>query len=842
MYDLNEKTALKVVFSFPSDIIDELLIYQQKPIFMNNDPMPNTQAYQERQPSFNNSDKSSSRPEFIAFCVLLATIVLAPLSFWPSPYISLDLVKTFIISIGTIVTAILFGFTAIKNKSIKLPPKSLVVTSLLIVLSILISSFASIHAGKSFFGQGFEVGTGSFIAILFLAGLAVFTAVTNRLNRAVVIYVGMAAVFVVLYVLQFLRLIFGPGFMSFSILNSLTASFIGGWYNFASLSIVAVILSFLAIFLLPLSRRTRIACWVLMVLSAISAILINDRRAWLMATLVFLGLTIRLTLAKARPEGGMFSSLSKRIVWIPAVLFLVSAAFFYKGSAIAGPAINGLKLGYSEMNLPWQLTLDVTASSIKNYPLFGVGPNHFSQAYLAYKPAGINQSDAWGTEFSSGFGFLPTLVSGQGLVGTILWILFFVFFGLAGAKALKNLPADPTKRFIVISSYASAVFLWLMTIVSVPSHTILFYAFVLSGIFAASAMVTGALPERSYAPAPGSRMHKFLPSIISLLILVSVVWGLVYLKNSIALSYFGGGIKQLTVVGNPDLADADFAKALRFGSSDIFWQARAEAEIAAARKLAATVTSATSASSSQAVLTQMADLINKAAAYAGNAVKYDPTNYYNYISQARVYEAASEIKMANGFENAVQAYTTAIRLNPGNPSIYLSLASLQAKQSKLDDGVKTLGAALQVKNNYLDAVFLLSQIYATKGDLPNAIIAAQVATQLNPTNSLLLFQLGILQYSSKNYQAAVDALSQAVKIQTDYANAKYFLGLAYARLNKTDEAISQFEDLAKTNPDNQEVALILANLKAGKSIFADAQPPVTTAPEKRASLPIKEKR
>jgi hypothetical protein len=81
-----------------------------------------------------------------------------------------------------------------------------------------------------------------------------------------------------------------------------------------------------------------------------------------------------------------------------------------------------------------------------------------------------------------------------------------------------------------------------------------------------------------------------------------------------------------------------------------------------------------------------------------------------------------------------------------------------------------------------------------------------------------------------------------LKIQPDYANAKYFLGLSAARLNDMSAAIAQFSDLAGNNPDNQEVALILANLRAGRSIFSEAKPPVTTPPEKRSNLPLKEKK
>ena len=52
------------------------------------------------------SSAKKSRLETIAFRSFLATIVLAPLAFWPSAYISLDLVKIVVIAIGTIISAI----------------------------------------------------------------------------------------------------------------------------------------------------------------------------------------------------------------------------------------------------------------------------------------------------------------------------------------------------------------------------------------------------------------------------------------------------------------------------------------------------------------------------------------------------------------------------------------------------------------------------------------------------------------------------------------------------------------------------------------------------------------
>lgn len=813
---------------------------------MNYDPMPMTVKREEskNESSVSLQPEKKSRLELFSFYIILATIIIAPLSFLPSAFISLDLVKTFVIVFGTLISTIILGYVALKERSVHLPPKPLLWTSVLLVASFTVSSLLSIHFGKSFFGQGYEIGTSGFLIVLFLAGLSIFTLVSRQKDRAVVIYVGIVIAYVILYILHFLRFVFGEKFMTLGILNTMTSSIVGGWYNLSSFSILVVIISLLALFLLNLSSRMKLVYWLLLVISTIGALLVADIRIWKVASLVFIGLTVFFSMEKYKSiqtsDGKWLKKVFRSLAILPLLAFVISAALIWKGGTITNPIITKIGADHAELVLPWQLTLNVTASVLQNYPLFGVGPNNFSQAYMAYKPIQINTSNVWATEFNSGFGLLPTFVTNQGIVGSILWILLLVFFGIIGVKTLRNLPNSREDRFLVVSSFVGSVFLWLVAIVSVPSHTIIFLAFVFTGIFVGVASLTGSIRQEEYSSK--SIMGKMLPSFVILFVLLLVVLGLVYAKKTIALVYFGQGIKQLSVTGDTVLANKAFDKSLRWDSSDLYWRAKVESAIVESSKLAGSVNASSPASTTQAVVTKMNEILNQAMKYANTAIAYDKTNYYNHLSEARVSEMATEIRMEGAYDNTVKAYNNAIGLNPYNPSIYLSLANIEARQAKYDDALRDLGRALQVKNNYLEGVFLLSQIYAAKGDINNAIIAAKVAVQLNPQNSLLLFQLGILNYNNKDYKGASEAFDLAVKIQPDYANARYFLGLAYARLNNTKEAIVQFEELAKTNPDNQEVISILTSLKSGKSIFTDTKSTVTNPPEKRPNLPVKEKK
>lgn len=796
---------------------------------------------------------NASRLQSITFYLLLAAVVLSPLVFWPSQYFALEAVKTIVIGVLTVAGFITTAMMAVKEKTVKLPPKSILWIGTLLSLSLLVSSFASGHFAKSFFGQGFELGAGGFILTLLLASLVGYFVTLRDTSRVVVLYTGMVAAFLILWIFQVVRLIAGPNFASLGILNSTTSTIFGSWFALAGFAAFVALMSLLAIKFLTLSKKIKIGYIVLAVLAGLTVVIANSTIVWQATALVFLGLTIYMTSQNPRGEGSKMKACMSRIAWLPLVITVVSVVFAWQGLTIVGPVLTKINAGYTELSLPWRMTIDVVAGELKQNPLLGSGPNRFGQAYLSYKPNLINATDAWGVEFNSGFSLASTFLVTQGLVGGIIWTLFFIFFGILGVKSLRGLLKNgdslssvaegerPYAKFVLISSYAGAALVWLLVLTYVPTHVVLAFGFILTGIWLGASVAYGRLSGVVWSASGETKSGKLYPMIGWVVIILVLCLGIVHIKNAAALSYFGQGVKQLTKVGNAEVANAKFAKAVALNPLDIYLQGRAEASISEAKLKISGITSTTTASTSEALLKDAVALVNQAMEFANAAVRSDNENYNNYISQARVGEVANAMRVTNGYESAEGAYSNAIARNPQNPSIYLSLARLQASANQLDKAIQTVGAALQVKNNYLDAVFLLSQVEAAKGNLADAVTAASFATQLNPTNALLFFQLGLLQYTKGDYAPAMKSLEEAIKLEANYANAQYFLGLSYARLGNTEQAIAQFEKLDAANPGNQDVATILSTLRSGRSLFAA---PVTTPtaaaarPEKRATPPI----
>lgn len=782
--------------------------------------------------------ESKGRLEKISFIVLLITIILGSLAFIPSVYVPIEMVKNTVITFGILISSLLYFLSAFKNKSLYIPKHPIFLASCGIVLSLIVSTLFSTNIWKSVFGQGFELGTVSMILVLFLGTFLTLNLTRNEKDRILYLYGSILFSFAIILIFHVIRMFGGVDVLGFSIFKTTTSTIFGKWNDLSILSGIVFILSYLGLRMISLKGSFKILLTVISILSFVFAVLVNSSIVWSMFLLTMVLIAIYEYKNNVSSVPGI-SGMIKRIPVLTSIIAIVVILGLWKGDIIVNPIISKLNISQTEVNLPWQLSLDVATDTIKESPFFGAGPNRFGNQYLKFKPPVVNPTIFWNTEFGSGFGTIPTFVVTQGLVGIALWLAFIVIFIYSGFKALKK-KSDNLSLFFTTSTFFTALFLWLINIIYVPSHSILLLTFIFTGLFVASLVNGGEVVLVDVGKDEGI-VKKLTPLVLIVIFAICVIWTAAYTKKVLALGYFQGGIAALNLPNGQGMTKAqeNFKKALALDKNDTYYQALSEINILKISGLVQQIQS--KQNTSQEILKEVATLTEEALKYAREAISTDPTNYYNYISEARISEVALTLQAPNAYENVKNSYVNALKYNPYSPLIYLNLARLEASQNKMTEAQRNIGLALQLKQNYLEAIFLLSQIQVSQGQIKDAITSVQVASQINNTNPLIFFQLGLLQYNDKNYQAAVDALNQAIKLDNQYANAQYFLGLSYARLNQYQDATIQFENLTKTNPDNQEVAFILSNLRAGKSPFQDAKPPIDSKPEKRKTLPIKSK-
>jgi cytochrome c-type biogenesis protein CcmH/NrfG len=231
-------------------------------------------------------------------------------------------------------------------------------------------------------------------------------------------------------------------------------------------------------------------------------------------------------------------------------------------------------------------------------------------------------------------------------------------------------------------------------------------------------------------------------------------------------------------------------------------------------------TSLTPAQAQQQFQTALSQSVQSAQA----ATKLGPNNYENWAVLGSVYQTVVPLNIDGAYQNAKDAYTHAVTLDPTDPTLEYTLAQLEIAQKNDAAGEADLNQAISLKPDYTQAIFLLSQLEVQEGKAKDALQAAEAAQYFSPNDPTILFQVGILKSANGDIPGAEQALLQAVQINPQYANAHFFLAVMYALQNQFVPAITQLQAVSALSKDNaQAVAADIASLQANKNPFPASQ-------------------
>jgi tetratricopeptide (TPR) repeat protein len=742
---------------------------------------------------------------------------LTPIFFIPSLSIPLQTGRAAFILYGIVIAFIIWSIARLKDGQFE-APKSLFYTAAgVLAVAYAASALLSANQAVSLAGSGLELGTLAF----FLPSLVLFALVplvTKTKEQIFYSYATLLGSFFLVALFHVIRFIFGADVLTFGIFTSATANIIGKWNDLGIFFGLGALLSVITIEKATLSKLFKILVYVAFVLSLVMLVVINFGPVWI--TLAVLSLIfIVYKLSYDKQEG----ALGANIPYHALIVLILSVLFIFAGGKLSSLIADNLGTSQVEVRPSWGATLDIAQSALKEDPFFGVGPNRFSSEWLANKPEGINSTLFWNVDFNYGIGFLPSFIVTNGIVGSLAALAFMVLFLMLAVKALLRQGSSAFSRYLVLSSLFASVYLWVFSVIYVPSAAIWILTLMLSGLFIASAREDGVIGNRSFSVLnrPAASFVSVLLTILALIAAVSFAYFVTV--KLIANTSFQKGVVEINTSGNLDAGEKAIMSAINLSPSDTFYQSLSELYLVRINNLFQDTTIAQSEAQ-----TQFQSLLGGAIQAAQLAVAYDPTNYQNHLTLGRVFEAVVPLEIEGAYDNAKKTYEDALAVNPDSPEIYLVLARLEVANKKNDAAKDYITKALEKKNDYADAIFLLSQIQISENDVVNAINSVSAVATLNPQDSGIFFQLGLLYYNQRNYQNAALALERAVTLNPQYANARYFLGLAYYELKDTARSLAQFKEIEKTNPENEEVKAIIANLEAGKAPIAPAVNPVRT--------------
>ncbi|MBX4216266.1 tetratricopeptide repeat protein, partial [Candidatus Parcubacteria bacterium] len=350
--------------------------------------------------------------------------------------------------------------------------------------------------------------------------------------------------------------------------------------------------------------------------------------------------------------------------------------------------------------------------------------------WLLHKPEGINQSVFWNTDFATGFGIAPSSLVTGGIIGFLGWLVFLLLFLYVGVRALVSFSLSRPARYLVVSSFMFAAYLWTFVVLYVPNTLLYVLAFLATGILVAA--LASENPSARYSlNLLGNPKLGFVSVLFLIFLLIgAAAFGYFFTEKFVSLFYFERSLAALNKEGSVEKTEEYLGKAINLSPSDLYYRAASELNLI---KLNALLQQ--SSVPQDTLRAQFQTLLGAAIDSAKSATDLDKTNYANFLSLGRVYEAIVPLKIEGSYDAAKEAYQKALTLNPESPAILLGMARLEVAKGDNAAARKLIAQAIEKKSNYTEAVFFLAQLEAQEGNIRDAIAKTEEASLLAPNSS-----------------------------------------------------------------------------------------------------------
>lgn len=764
------------------------------------------------------------------FFSLLLVPFLLPLFFIPGGSVSFYASKITLLSLIVLVALALFVWTVLKEKALVIPKTFLLWTLAGLMAAYVLSTAFSSSFGISATGYGFETLT--LLSIFVLSILCFVTAVTfQSVERIVAATLAFLLGALVLGVFHMVRFIFGAEALRLGFFDSVLANTIGSWNEFGIFFGAAALVSVAVLEGLRLRPLFRICSYVVAALSLLALLVVNFNLVWYAVAAASLIMALYIW--------GIFANVPKRIPYI--ALSLCCVALLCSVPAVSQRVASVVQkvapANFIDVRPSLRATLSVGTDSLSANPVFGVGPNRFRNEWELYRPD-VNSTAFWNYSFGASYGFVPTALIETGIVGIVAWLSFLLSGLWLIVRSLRAKVSNPSHAFVLMSSSVAALYFWIMNTVYAPGWVLLGLSFFFTGLAVAAAVATGLVHKRSIEIYRTKYVSGILLALSVVILVATASVTFVVFKRAYAASQFIQASVAFSKTGDISIADTAVRNIISIDPSDVYYRNAGEIDLLKINALVAEAEK--DPASLDRVRGELQNILTHIVEVSDKAVQYDPDNFVNWLSAARVYATIAPLGLPEAYDTAIRLYEEAVKRSPKNPLIYLELARLEVGRRDYAKARQYIDSALNLKPNYTEAIFLLSQIDVTEGKNKQAIASTEKIALIAPNDPNIFFRLGLLKYGEKDYVGAVQAFERAIALVPEYANAEYFLGLSFYFTNRTADAIKSFEHLATTNPDNAEVKLILRNLKAGRAPFTGAELPIDSTPEDRPELPLKE--
>jgi len=178
---------------------------------------------------------------------------------------------------------------------------------------------------------------------------------------------------------------------------------------------------------------------------------------------------------------------------------------------------------------------------------------------------------------------------------------------------------------------------------------------------------------------------------------------------------------------------------------------------------------------------------------------------------AEVFDLALKRLQAGDFSQAEQLCRGILRADPSLANAWCFLGAACQSQGKLGEAIQSYQAALRLKPDYAEAYYNLALALEAAGQRDAAIVQFHQALACNPDYAEAIQELGRVLEEQEKLALDLRGRGQPRQQLLLYAQAHYNLGVVRARQGQLDEAIAQYRQALRLNPESAETHNNLAS-------------------------------
>lgn len=732
--------------------------------------------------------------------VFSVMLFFLPIAFLPFSLYNIESFKSFFFIVLTSIAFFSWIIFSLIRKNTFFVKNTAYLYYVAFVVIALVSSLVNGPAKNSILGTNFEIGT---VLSVFSLGMAMLVAGQLYIKNASVIYItrllALSAWIVGLY--QILKVLLPRVFLS-GTLPTLGFSLVGSVHSTAIFFGLIALLCVGILDNVPLEKRGKRFFLSTLLFSLLFVFVGGYVDVWIVfGTGVLLTFILSMNnrfKEKAINKSPHIPPYSIVTLTLTIIILLIGPLFI--------PNIAN-KVGFVEQEIRPSIavTSQIYVDRVGQFDVVGPGPNNFVKVWREQRPTDIHNTVFAEVDFAQGFGTIPTLAINTGILGSLALLMFVLYVLYLFVK--RMIQRKENENFLLMYVLpVSAFYLLYFSFFYTPSVTVLYLTGVMLGIFLVSDGTSNVAYNFSWIREKKTKLFSIL--VVSVFILGVVIVALT-VKNFFANIFFYNAVQTYN-------QDADIAKterklvlAIKSSPSDMYYRSLS---ILYGKRLSDIYLGNTKLNEQEGAVAFQNTLVASENAARG-AVAYDKNNSLNWTNLGLLYEPLISLKVTNAFDNAIAAYTEAVRLDPVSPTRELALARVYSLNGDSDNAREYIQKTLDISPNFAPAYYLLAQIEIDSNNTQVGEQYLERAVALGSKNFDIQVGYGQYMFDKKMYSQAQYAFEQAISINPTNLNARFFLALTYVRMNRIEDATNQLININTLSPNTLDVQKVLTDLQ-----------------------------